>query len=125
MANVGRGWRRRERWTGEISIGKAVVRRINVTKAGRPGAWMCGTGEYAARRFAGEARKQRKTERYKGSVVPLVPGQLFEMVSGACLVCRGVVESKPLAKVIEISVLGTSIRRFCAAHLRSGLSGLR
>lgn len=71
----------------------------------------------------GRGRRQEDTRVawYRGTVVP---GQLVEMVSGACLVYRGVVESKPLAKVIEISALGTSIRRFCAAHLRSGLSGL-
>lgn len=59
------------------------------------------------------------------TLVPEHLGPLDEMVSGACLMYCGVVESKPLAKVIEISALGTSIRRFCAAHLRSGLSGLR
>lgn len=64
-------------------------------------------------------RSKKERERYEGRI----PRR--EMVSGACLVYRGVVESKPLAKVIEISPYPcTSIRRFCAAHLRSRLSGL-
>ncbi|KAG7188561.1 hypothetical protein KM043_008193 [Ampulex compressa] len=49
---------------------------------------------------------------------------LFQIPSGACLVYRGVVDSQPTAKVIEISALGTSIGRFCAAHLRRSLSRL-
>lgn len=42
-------------------------------------------------------RSKKERERYEGRI----PRR--EMVSGACLVYRGVVESKPLAKVIEIS----------------------